>query len=222
MKINNFTDFSSRFNVLAFRERVLVVLLMISCVYFFWYMIWGLAVEKELNVAVKKREDLLSLSETIMSQYEKNSEKYSVSKNIAIIDKRISTVKSKMGLIDQSIHTFNKETIAIDEIVLLLRDVLSANDRLTLESLKVHPSEVIKRKNINSQKMDDAFEKNMISLKLKGDYVNVFNYLEKLESLKWSVFWQNVNYMVDVYPQAVVDIQLYTLSIIEEDRNAIL
>ena len=59
----------------------------------------------------------------------------------------------------------------------------------------------------------------MISLKLKGDYVNVFDYLKKIESLKWSVFWEDVNYIVESYPQAVVSIKLYTLSIIEGASN---
>ena len=137
---------SEKYNKLVLRERCLVLLVVLSCIYFFWYMLWGLSVDKELSVASKKREDLLSLSETIMSQYKDVTGNQFIDKDIAIIDKRISSVRSKMGVIDQDIKKFNEETIAIDEIVLLLRDLLAANNRLTLESLKVHPAEVIKRK----------------------------------------------------------------------------
>ena len=56
---------------------------------------------------------------------------------------------------------------------------------------------------------------------LKGDYSSVFDYLKKIEALQWSVFWQDVKYSVDVYPQAVVDIHLYTLSIIEDAKNVV-
>ncbi|ODS23339.1 hypothetical protein AB835_09285 [Candidatus Endobugula sertula] len=190
-------------------------MLVLVCIYFFWYVFWGFNVDRELSIASKKREDLLSLSETIMSQYKNIEEQKSIDKNIAIIDKRIAAMRSKMVVIDSDIKRFNQETIAVDEIVLLLRDLLSANNRLTLESLRVHPSEIVKREGVNEYNAGGAFEKNTISLKLKGDYVNVFDYLKKIESLEWSVFWEDINYIVESYPQAMVDIKLYTLSIIE-------
>ena len=208
-----------KFNQRVIRERILLTLLMLSCIYFLWYVVWGLPLQKDILAAEKKREDLLSLSETIVSQYKNSESKDAVNNDIAFIDKRIDAIKSKMGVIDQDIHRFNEETILIGEIVLLLKDILSANDRLSLESLKVYPAEIIQRKNVNTQRLDDAFEKSIISMKLKGDYANVFDYLKKIESLRWSVFWQDVKYIVDAYPQAVVEIKLYTLSIIEEGHS---
>lgn len=207
-----------KYNALVIRERILVGLLMMSCVYFLWYVLLGFSLDKEVAAAEKKREDLLSLSESIMSQYGSSSENEIFTKNIAIIDKRINAVKLKMDAIDKDIDGFNQETIAIGEIVLLLRDVLAANDGLSLESLKVYPAEIIKKKKIDNDGFDDAFEKSVIALKLKGDYASVFDYLKKIEALQWSVFWQDVRYSVDAYPQAVVEIQLYTLSIIEDGK----
>ena len=207
-----------KYNALVIRERILVGLLMMSCVYFLWYVSLGFSLDKEVAAAEKKREDLLSLSESIMSQYGSSSENEIFTKNIAIIDKRINAVKLKMDAIDKDIDGFNQETIAIGEIVLLLRDVLAANDGLSLESLKVYPAEIIKKKKIDNDGFDDAFEKSVIALKLKGDYASVFDYLKKIEALQWSVFWQDVRYSVDAYPQAVVEIQLYTLSIIEDGK----
>lgn len=214
-------EFPQKYNSLVIRERVLVLLVMLFCIYFIWYFLWGFSMESRVKIAEKKREDLLNISETIMSQYADAVNQDTSKKDIAVIDKRISSVRLKMGEIDKEISQFNQETIAIGEIVLLLRDILSANDKLSLESLKVYPSEVIQRENQSTQKMDDAFEKNIISMRLKGDYSSVFDYLKKIEALQWSVFWQDVKYSVDVYPQAMVDIHLYTLSIIEDTSHVI-
>jgi MSHA biogenesis protein MshJ len=213
-------EISEKYNSLVIRERVLVLLLMLSVVFFVWYLLWGLSAENSIQTAKTKREALLSLSESIISKYDVQAEKQSFDRNIAIIGKRMSSVKSKMGVIDSDLKRFNQETIAIGEIVLLLRDILSANQSLSLESLKVYPAELIRKKDAKNGDFTGVFEKNVISLTLKGNYSSVFDYLKKIESLTWSVFWQDVQYKVDQYPAAVVTIQLYTLSIIEDERYA--
>jgi MSHA biogenesis protein MshJ len=214
------SEISEKYNGLVIRERILVLLLMLSLVFFVWYVFWGLSVESAVQTAKTKREALLSLSESIISKYDVQAEKQSFNRNIAIIGKRMSSVKSKMGVIDSDLKRFNQETIAIGEIVLLLRDILSANQSLSLESLKVYPAELIRKKDTKNGDFTGVFEKNVIALTLKGNYASVFDYLKKIEALTWSVFWQDVQYKVDQYPAAVVTIQLYTLSIIEDERYA--
>jgi hypothetical protein len=122
-----------------------------------------------------------------------------------------------MGAIDADIRSFNEETIEVGDIFLLLRDLLSNNHELSLESLRLHPVEIIKKKSSGASSFEDTFEKNVISLTLKGNYSNVFDYLKKVEDLSWSVFWQDVNFRVDSYPTTIVNIKLYTLSIVESD-----
>jgi len=209
-----------KYHALVFRERLLVLFLLVSLIFFIWYLFFGLSLEQSIESSERDREKLLSASESIMSNYDFSSEQQSIDKNIALIDKRISTVKSKVDLIDEDIQRFNERTINVSKIVLLLRDILTANNQLTLESLKVFPAEILKKQTTDEKSFEDAFEKNVIALSLKGDYASVFDYLTKIEALDWSVFWQEVKYVVEDYPVATVDIKLYTLSIIENDKRA--
>lgn len=214
------TNMNVKYNALAFRERVLLLLLSCCIVFFIWYLFWGYPSSNNIDVANKKREKLLTLSESIVSKYDFSEEQQAAERNKVIIDKRMSSVRSKLTLIDDEITQFNEKTIPIGEVVLLLRDLLTANNQLSLESLKVYPSELIKEKSNNNEEFEDAFEKSMISLTLKGTYSSIFDYLKKIEALEWSVFWEDVEYSVDQYPVAKVTIQLYTLSIIEGDYYA--
>lgn len=218
MKMMSLLEINQKYNELVVRERVLLMLLMMALVFFVWYVCWGFAMEAAIDKAKTKRESLLSLSETLMAKYEVLGDKESVDRNIAIISKRMSSVKGKMEVIDDDLKRFNDETIAIGEIVLLLRDLLSSNGDLSLESLNVYPAELIKKKQSGNSEFTDIFEKNVIALSLKGSYSSVFDYLKKVEALDWNVFWQDVKYQVDQYPEAIVTIHLYTLSIIEDDR----
>lgn len=220
MKLMSVADIAEKYNALVFRERLSLLGVSAALVFFVWYVCWGFAIESAVDAAKTKREALLSLSESIMSKYEMLDGKDAVGRNIAIIGKRMSSVKSKMTVIDDDLTRFNDETIAIGEIVLLLRDLLSTNNELSLESLKVYPAELIKEKGAAADEFTNIFEKNVISLSLKGNYSSVFDYLKEIESLQWNVFWQDVKYQVDQYPEATVTIHLYTLSIIERERYA--
>jgi MSHA biogenesis protein MshJ len=215
MKSFSLESMSEAYNSKTQRERIVMLCVVLAVIFFSWYLISGKTLENNLHSAKMKRENLLSLSEKIMSQYDAFVKGDSLNKDIERIGKRISLIKSKMDIIDKDLQEINERTIPIGEIVLLLRDVLEANDGLSLQSMKVYPSEIVKATSANSS-MKDSFEKNMISMSLKGGYSSVFSYLKKIESLKWSIYWQDVKYSVVDYPVAEVDIHLYTLSIVEE------
>jgi len=219
MLLNFFRELSIKYNDLVFRERILLSVLSCCIIFFMWYVFIGSPAESNIIQAKEKREELLSISEKIISSYGFSQEQKNVERNIAIIDKRMSSVQSKMSVIDSEITGFNEKTIPIDEIILLLRDLLKVNNQLSLESLKVHPSIIIKRTNQKNDSFEDAFEKSMISMTLKGTYSGIFSYLKKIESLAWSLFWEDVEYSVTEHPVANVTIQIYTLSIIEGGRH---
>ena len=121
-----------------------------------------------------------------------------------------------MDAIDRDLKKINESTVPIGEIVLLLKDVLEANNDLSLQSMKVYPSEIVKANVRSGSSVEDSFEKNMIAISLRGGYSSVLSYLRKIEGLEWSVYWQDVKYSVNNYPMADVDIHLYTLSIVED------
>lgn len=208
------------FNALALRERALLLVLSCCLIFFIWYLFVGSPLEKAIEKSENQRENLLTLSEKLVSSYSPLKDSKDIERNIAIIDKRISSVQSKMTLIDDEIKDFNQKTIPIDQIVLLLRDLLTANSQLSLESLKVYPSEIIKNDQSKEGSFEDAFEKSMISMTLTGTYASIFSYLKTIEALKWSIFWEDVEYSVADYPMANITIQIYTLSIIEEEGYA--
>lgn len=221
MNLPDIASLPAKYNDMVIRERVLLLAVSLLIVFFIWYSIWGLSLENTLATESNKRENLIAASESIISQYGFSEDKESKDRSVTLIGNRMVSVKSKMQIIDDEIRQFNEKTIAIGEIVLLLKDLLSDNQGLSLESLQVYPAEVIKSKNSENKSFEDAFEKNVIALQLKGSYANVFDYLKKVEGLDWSVFWQDVKYSVSEYPSAIVDIQLYTLSIVGVDNNGV-
>ncbi|WP_075185703.1 hypothetical protein [Teredinibacter haidensis] len=54
--------------------------------------------------------------------------------------------------------------------------------------------------------------KHAVQITLEGGYFSVVNYLQKLESLPWKLYWDFIEYDVKQYPKATVTIEVYTLS----------
>jgi len=207
-----------RYNDLLIRERVLIAFLMLSFMYFIWYFLFAFSVERKMSLAENKKKGLLYLSENVAPKYSAHEEDV-LAKNIFDIEKRMNSVRSKISFVDKEVGRLNDESVGAEDVVLLLRDLLSVDNVLLLNFLKVHPYETIHKKKYNRNSSYGSFKKNVISLKLEGDYAGVLEYLKRVESLKWNVFWQSIHYSVDDYPRAIIEIELYTVSISEERKN---
>ena len=52
-----------------------------------------------------------------------------------------------------------------------------------------------------------------IRMSLEGDYFSVLRFVEAVEAMPDKLYWKRLDYKVAEYPQATVEIELYTLSI---------
>ena len=89
----------------------------------------------------------------------------------------------------------------------LLEQMLASSGRLRLITLTSLPPKPL---------LDDP-EQNLlfqhgIQLRLQGSYFDIFQYLRALEGLPEHFYWRRLNYQVEQYPQASIELELYTLS----------
>ncbi|MDP3704843.1 MAG: hypothetical protein Q8R24_02900 [Legionellaceae bacterium] len=49
------------------------------------------------------------------------------------------------------------------------------------------------------------------SLSLRGDYFSIMKFLQRVESIKWQLFWETFHYQVIHYPEALASVEFYTL-----------
>ena len=53
-------------------------------------------------------------------------------------------------------------------------------------------------------------------LRLSGDYLSVIRYFEKLSALPWRFHWDELSYKVEAYPNAIINLEVHTVSMSEE------
>ena len=65
--------------------------------------------------------------------------------------------------------------------------------------------------NADSGEQVNLFQHGLL-LVVEGDFFSIQNYLEEIESLEWRFYWKRFDYLVQEFPTAKVEIELYTLS----------
>jgi MSHA biogenesis protein MshJ len=117
----------------------------------------------------------------------------------------------------QSLHD---RLVEPDRMVGLLEQVLNKNGKLQLVSLKTLPVSPVMPQGTNAAepgaKADNEQKqifKHGVQITVRGSYLDLLQYLAALEKVPVQLFWGDVSFSVDQYPDAVLTLTLYTLSL---------
>lgn len=108
----------------------------------------------------------------------------------------------------------------------LLRNVLSKNNQLQLVALKTLPASPLmdtaaeaagnksdQQPGNQEQSNQKKIFKHGVQITVRGGYLDLMRYLTALESMPGQMFWGEINFAVEKYPNGLLTITLYTLSL---------
>lgn len=96
----------------------------------------------------------------------------------------------------------------------LLQAVLAQADNLVVTGAEaLAPEPLLVRTESNA---DTSIYQHRLRLRIRGSYFEIRDYFAALEALPWSFYWHRLQYSVASYPQAEVEVEIYTLSL-EQD-----
>ena len=95
----------------------------------------------------------------------------------------------------------------------LLEQVLEKTHKLKLVSLTSLPSEPI---TLDDSNENIGYYIHPVKIELSGNYFDILDYLAELEQMKVKYYWRSFNYQVVEYPEAKLQLVVYTLGAKEE------
>ena len=113
-----------------------------------------------------------------------------------------NALQQQVSTLQGAFSELSKGLIAVDSLPVVLEEILLQAGNLKLQEMIVEPpvSEI------------GGLYKHMVSVKLTGGFFDVVNYLKALEKLEWNFYWEALHYNVQSYPDAEVELKVYTLS----------
>ncbi len=211
---------SAWYNDRPVRERVLIVLT--TCALLFvigWELLVApvLAERQQLTNRIQTlsttRDNLLSEQQTLNSQLANDPS--------AELRERLQVRKNRLARLDQQISETTGQLIAPRDMVALLRNMLAAQQELTLESLVLHTPEpvyeseaqAVKQDSENGNQPEPLLYAHDVELTVSGSYLDVLNYLEQLETMDDRLGWLRLNYDAGTWPEGKASIRVRTLSL---------
>jgi len=135
---------------------------------------------------------------------------------------RLMQIKQQLQEQDGYLQSRRDRLVEPDKMADLLEQVLKKNDKLQLVELKTLPASPLVEKPQTATPQSPAADlltgqkqvfKHGIQITVRGGYLDMLRYLAALEKMPVQMFWGEVSMSVDKYPDAVLTLTLYTLSL---------
>lgn len=213
-------------NNLSTRERVLVLLGVLSVIYILWDTFLIAPIQVETKSLLSQRS---SIQEQIVGL-----ETRRILANGLLQNSKRKKIQSEINTVEKNIKNFDGKIlerlqgrVAPHYMASMLNDVLKNNLKLELISISNMPAVPFigqtdkdkKENEVENKKLEVTDPKligifmHSLELQLEGSYLEILNYLRALESLEWKIFWDQVNLEVMEYPKVKVQIKVHTFSL---------
>ena len=134
---------------------------------------------------------------------------------------RATQMKQQLAEQDDYLKSRRDHLVEPNQMAHLLEQVLNKNSRLQLVSLKTLPvSLLIEKKPAPdgaAQPADTGTQKQIykhgVQISIRGNYLDLLQYVGALEKMPTQMFWAEAGMSVEKYPDAVLTLILYTLSL---------
>ena len=211
-------DWARYFDSFSPRRKVAIAAVLLAVVYGAFYLL--------IFAPMMARNQSLSSEITLLARELNNltAQEKVLSQGVSQ-DSRVQKVQTVKGLkqrvdeLDQRLESLSLGLIGAHQLPIVLRDVLRQRGNLELVSMRAMPAEPMQVNNTPSSDIGETVEvpailfKHRVSLRLRGKFFDLQQYLTALESGPWRFYWERLDYRVDTYPKAEVTLNVFTLSL---------
>lgn len=196
-----------KYNQLTQREKIM---LLVSCL----VLVWGAWDKLFFAPLQTKKTGLNNELSTIEEQIENNKRSAMEVELMAKVDpnkqnkQTIQQLNQQLTAMKQSLGIGDKAIISAQIMATVLSDLLKQYKGLKLISLESLPVTSLAK----TEKEHAGVYKHELVFSIHGSYLNILNYLKKMESLPWKFNWESLEFKVTDYPNAETKLKIYTLS----------
>jgi len=230
-------QFALKFDALSVRERIMVfgasaALLIFMVVYLFVDPL--LTRRKALADTIAQRQQAVAAIDVEMAQ-RMAAHAGDPNQQDRI---RLERIRQEVQQMRQSLQATQNGLVAPERIVPMLQQLLKQQANLRLVSLATLPSGAMGQgghvatkaapsapaavpagqspADAEPAKAPALLYRHGVEIVLRGNYLDMVNYMDAVEAMPAHVFWGKVNMQVEQYPNATLSLTLYTLSLDEK------
>ena len=223
--MRSWESLAARIDALTLRERGFVMAGVLAVTYFLWVGMIAQPMEKrqrDMNTNLERiAAEIAGLNAQSLALIQQAKDDPN-----AIHRAELESLKAELAQLNKDLAGTTDHLVPPEQMAKVLEAMLRGTDGLQLQqvtSLGNSPLVPGKKKPAVNATAADAdaqdsgesvrsVHKHGVRLKLQGSFFSVLDFLRKLEQLEWKFFWDAVEFRVVDYPDATVEITVYTIS----------
>lgn len=215
---NLWRSYGRKFDALSMRERLMVFAAVACAIIFLGYefgLSKPLAQGSRLTAQIQQDE-----TETALAQQQTQILTQSLAQDPNdVVRKQIAELKKQIEERDLTVRLVQKGLVPPTRMAAVLENMLNRSRAVQLVSLKTLPVTTLVEKPAEEEEGTAAAPdehqvyKHGVEITLQGSYLDLLDYLAKLEKLPWQMFWARTQMDASDYPRVRVTLTLYTLSL---------
>lgn len=203
------------------RERVLIFLSLLAVTFLLWNFLLQsrfdnqrAALEMEAQ-RISSEQKLLESRITELTLSMANDPAIMKKTEITALDQRITDVETQLSGLSQGL-------ISVAQLPKALEDVLQKTSAIKVLQVRTLPVDELRlaeqatisgsTANASEKGVGTGVYKHAVLIRVSGNYGELVQLIRQIESLPWRIYWESLDYRVTAYPDATVDIRVFTLS----------
>lgn len=210
LDLSTVKELDQKFDELSTREKALALISGLVLVLFggFVWLVEPVQLQiKELNTKVQRQSSQLGELDQQIAQVEVDLE----TDPNEPLKKRRESLQAQIIDVDERLREQTVDLIPANKMPEVLEKILSKSTRLKVLQMDSIPPVRMMDINAESGARVNLFQHGVLLI-LEGNYHDILSYLEQIENLEWRFYWKRFDYLVEGYPTAKAEIELYTLS----------
>ena len=210
-----FIRLGGRIDALTLRERAMVFAAAAASIVFVVYFFWLnplFAKQTALRNQISQQQNHIAVIDADITA---KVQAYAVDPDTAGRE-RLAQVRAETAKMTTELRAMEKGLIAPERNAPLLETILRANGKLQLASLKTLPVTALggdAALDSKAPKQPELLYRHGVELTVRGNYLDMINYMGALESMPTQLFWGKAQLQVEQYPTSRLTLTLYTLSL---------
>lgn len=201
------------------RERVLIFITLLAVVFLLWNFLVQVNFDRERKMLQAEAEKISSEQRSLETQISTlamaMASDPAIAKNNQInkLNNEISVVEERLSGLSQGLISAEKLPKVLEEVLLRTASVKLLQVRtLAASELQLTATTAQTNSAGEANSGGTGVYKHGVLIRVAGSYSELIQLMTEIESLQWKFYWESLDYTVKQYPNAEIDIRVFTLS----------
>lgn len=215
----SFRNIMNQIDGRAWRERLLIFITLLAAIFMLWNFLVQVNFDREKKSLAAEAVTLSAEQQALVTQISSLTMALATDPAVAKTNE-LRKLSASISAIEDRLSGLSQGLIGAAQLPQMLEDVLKRTTSVKLLQVRTLAATEIQligvRPNESNQQTPSAggtgVYKHGVLIRVAGSYAQLIQLMTEIEALRWKFYWESLDYTVTKYPNAEIDIRVFTLS----------